>query len=150
MKAVVIDTSTEKSIILFIEKERVLKKISLPVGYQSSRVLITYLEAGFQELKLRPQDLDYVGATQGPGLLTGIRVGIAVAEGLSFGASLPLIGIGSLSSFIADAKYFASVMDARIQGAYVLRQRREGGEIVEEGEPSFIPFDKLSFEGFDV
>ena len=43
-----------------------------------------------------PSDLTAVAAARGPGSFTGLRVGLAVAQGLAVALQIPLYGIGSL------------------------------------------------------
>ena len=47
-------------------------------------------------LSLTVSDCDAVCVSKGPGSYTGLRVGVSTAKGLCFGASLPLIAIGTL------------------------------------------------------
>ena len=42
------------------------------------------------------KDLELIAITRGPGSYTGVRVGLAVAKGLSIGLNIPIIGISSL------------------------------------------------------
>lgn len=53
---------------------------------------------------LSARDLDAVCVSKGPGSYTGLRVGTSTAKGLCFGASLPLIAMGTLDVLAAMAK----------------------------------------------
>lgn len=60
---------------------------------------------------------DIVAVDIGPGSYTGIRVGLAVAKGLAFGWSKPLVGVNSLEAIASLApprhRRVAVAMDAR-------------------------------------
>ena len=85
------------------------------------------IEAGLKELKLSTSSLEAIAVSVGPGSYTGIRVGAAAAKGLAFLKSLPLVTFCSLEGFVSEREgKFASVIDARIGGFYVLLQERRG------------------------
>ena len=59
-------------------------------------------------------DCDAICVSKGPGSYTGLRVGVSTTKGLCFGASLPLIAIGTLdilvqSSFAGHSSSFAGL-----------------------------------------
>jgi tRNA threonylcarbamoyladenosine biosynthesis protein TsaB len=58
------------------------------------------LTPGLQELlsdaRIRAKDIDRVVVDRGPGLFTGLRVGLATAVGLALGANAELVGVTSL------------------------------------------------------
>jgi tRNA threonylcarbamoyladenosine biosynthesis protein TsaB len=91
-----IETSTRRGSVALLEDGRV-------VGYQeheepnshAERVL-PLVERALAEAGWPKTSLDRLGVGVGPGSFTGLRVGIALAEGLSVGLDRPLIGVGSL------------------------------------------------------
>jgi len=144
MCTLIIDTSTKKSLVVFAEGAHVLLNLSLPIGYQSSSHLMTSIELGFKELKISPAELTAVSVGVGPGSFTGTRVGVAAAKGLAFPRALPLIGFCSLESFVSKKEgRFASVIDARMGGFYVLIQEKTEGEISPVNSPELVPQEML-------
>jgi tRNA threonylcarbamoyladenosine biosynthesis protein TsaB len=147
----IIDTSTDKALVAFAEGNALLLNCFLPPGAQSSRYLMATIEAGFKQLKLPPASLKAVAVGVGPGSYTGIRVGAAAAYGLALPKALPLIGFCSLEGFVCthDGR-FASLIDARTGGAYVLLQERVGEAIKVLASPQFIAKEHLAcyLEGY--
>jgi tRNA threonylcarbamoyladenosine biosynthesis protein TsaB len=84
-----------------------------------------------KEHGIRAHDLEAVAVSKGPGSYTGLRIGVSVAKGIAYGASIPLIGIETtLSMFwgINDSKYidtksemksfYCPMLDARRMEVY--------------------------------
>ena len=73
------------------------------------------------------QDIDGLAFTVGPGSFTGIRIGFGVAQGLAFGAELPVAAISTLETMavgavenfsIAAGCYIMPMLDARMEEVY--------------------------------
>ena len=58
--------------------------------------LTTSIARALAEMNLRARDLDRVVVDRGPGLFTGLRVGLATAVGLSEGTGCAVVGVTSL------------------------------------------------------
>jgi len=141
----IIDTSTDKSLVAFSKGEELLLSLFLPMDIQSSRQLMTTLASGFQQLQINPTHLGSITVSVGPGSYTGIRVGVAAAYGLALPRSLPLISFCSLEGFIPSSDGpFASLIDARIGGAYILLQEKLGTRVKSLSPPQFVSKENLS------
>ncbi|MGA2432246.1 MAG: tRNA (adenosine(37)-N6)-threonylcarbamoyltransferase complex dimerization subunit type 1 TsaB [Acidimicrobiales bacterium] len=84
-----------------------------------TEVLAPGVEELLKEMGLGPRDLDRVVVDVGPGLFTGLRVGVATAIGLGEGLGCPLVAVTSLellahgASFARQNSTVVSVVDAR-------------------------------------
>ncbi len=67
-------------------------------GREHARNLALYTDEILRETGLQVADLDAVAIGCGPGSYTGLRIATALAKGLCYGASLPLIAVGSLEA----------------------------------------------------
>lgn len=63
---------------------------------QSAERLLPLIAELLNEVGWQRGSLERIGVSVGPGSFTGLRVGIACAQGLSLGLGLPLVGVGSL------------------------------------------------------
>jgi tRNA threonylcarbamoyladenosine biosynthesis protein TsaB len=64
-----------------------------------------------KENRIEAENLDAIAVSKGPGSYTGLRIGVSVAKGIAYAASLPLIGIDTtlvMFSGIDRKKYDSS------------------------------------------
>ena len=73
-----------------------------------------YIKEVLDEAGLRVRDCDAVCVSKGPGSYTGLRVGSSTAKGLSFGAGIPLIALGTLDILVAQARAVIPGLDPGI------------------------------------
>ncbi|MBA3722430.1 MAG: tRNA (adenosine(37)-N6)-threonylcarbamoyltransferase complex dimerization subunit type 1 TsaB [Parachlamydiaceae bacterium] len=138
MRALIIETSTERGLLALVEDEKILWSKELPFGYNQSKSLMPELQSMMQTLHPFPMP-DCLGVGIGPGSYTGIRIGVAAGKALAYSWKLPLIGVCSLMGFIPEGHNgtFAAIIDARMGGAYVLK-----GKIV-DGIVEYIDIPKI-------
>ena len=82
-----------------------LVEADLPSDWESSATLIPALETMLQQKSMTVQDLAAVAVSIGPGSFTGIRVGIATAEGICMPTNLLAYGIPTLDGLAENLRY---------------------------------------------
>ncbi len=79
--------------------------------------ILPLIEELLAEVGWPASSLDRVGVGIGPGNFTGLRVGVALAQGIALGLDRPAVGIGSLQAMACMAPVHpgptAAVLDAR-------------------------------------
>lgn len=95
MKILALETSTAAcSVALRINDEsHELFEVS---GSRHSELLLPMVERIMGEAALTLRQCDALAFGEGPGSFTGLRVGVGVAQGLAFGADIPVIPVSSL------------------------------------------------------
>jgi tRNA threonylcarbamoyladenosine biosynthesis protein TsaB len=63
-----------------------------------ARQLTLFIEEILREAEISPEELEAVAVSKGPGSYTGLRIGVSVAKGIAYGASVPLIGVDTTRS----------------------------------------------------
>jgi tRNA threonylcarbamoyladenosine biosynthesis protein TsaB len=124
MKIIAVDTSTELSSIALVDSGTVIAMAS----HINARGHVEAIGTLFAELELDLNSLpDLIVCGVGPGPYTGLRVGIAFAQGLSAAWSVPVVGVCSLDAvahsiirqgLVAPGSEFIAATDARRKEFY--------------------------------
>jgi tRNA threonylcarbamoyladenosine biosynthesis protein TsaB len=97
-------------------------------GAKASAGLIAGVLDLMRQANLELRALDAICFGCGPGYFTGLRTACAVAQGLAFGAGVPVLPVGSLLALAEDARYrlfpnaipltVSAMLDARMDEIY--------------------------------
>jgi len=110
----------------------VQERFELAARRQTELVLPMVAEL-LAQAEWRLADLDAIGFGQGPGAFTGVRVAVAVAQGLGFAANLPLVGVSTLAATAHGAAQqhgdgdWLIAFDARMNELYLGAYRCQQG-----------------------
>ena len=121
------DTSTEVLSIGVGLDDRALLR-TLPGGALASATLIPAALELLAEAGLKLSQLDAIVFGRGPGSFTGLRTACAVAQGLAFGADLPVLPVDTLLAVAEEARVHQALnaqpltvlalLDARMDEVY--------------------------------
>jgi tRNA threonylcarbamoyladenosine biosynthesis protein TsaB len=118
-----LDASTEALSIAIQFNGQVFKHFEVCPQQHSQKVLPLVSEL-LDKAGCKLQDLDGIVFGRGPGSFTGVRISVAIAQGLAYGANLPLVGVSTLQAMAQqaiDEKQVESVVtgiDARMGEIY--------------------------------
>jgi tRNA threonylcarbamoyladenosine biosynthesis protein TsaB len=131
-------------------------------------MLTVFAEGILKENGVKPEELEAIAVSRGPGSYTGLRIGVSAAKGIAYGASIPLIAIDTtLSMFYGIAEkrlksketdtdtIFCPMLDARRMEVYYALYNSKGKRIKEiaaevitaESFTEFPPSQKILFFG---
>lgn len=125
-----IETSSELASCALLDGERVAWRESSGVRTHSQAVLPMVQEL-LAEAGMRLADCDAVAFGAGPGSFTGVRTACGVAQGLAFGAALPVVPLVTLEAMAqacrarTGAADVLAVLDARMGEVYWAQYRYE-------------------------
>ena len=128
MKLLAFDTSTET---LSIGVSRTVEGIAQQWlhtgagGAQASTGLIAGVMDLLQQAGLALADLDAICFGAGPGSFTGLRTACAVAQGLAFGADVPVLPVDTLLAVAEEARFAALAGAASVRISALLDARMD-------------------------
>lgn len=123
---------------------------------QHAKQLLPMISELLAEAGLAIADLDAIAVVSGPGSFTGLRIGGGVAQGLAFGANIPVVGVSTLAVMAMKAHRrtgnikFLVCLGARedevYSGAYLI----EGDEVLLVGTEQVGKLSASCFSAIDV
>ncbi|MFA0412558.1 tRNA (adenosine(37)-N6)-threonylcarbamoyltransferase complex dimerization subunit type 1 TsaB [Vibrio renipiscarius] len=129
-KILALDTATENcSVALLINDKVYFRSEVAPRDH--TKLILPMVDEVLKEAGICLTDLDALAFGRGPGSFTGVRIGIGIAQGLAFGAELPMLAISTLEAMaqgayrLNGATQVASAIDARMSEVYWGRYRRQ-------------------------
>ena len=120
-----IDTSTSLPAVALLHGEEVLHEWQGPEGFRHHETLLVGVDECLKSRSLVPADLGFLSVGVGPGLFTGLRIGITTAKFLADPLHLPCVPVSSLlalglqSQLLEDKRVWA-VSDAKSNRVYAL------------------------------
>ena len=142
-----IETATPGASVAVVEDRTTLAAASRIDRFGHASFVVPAIDFCFDQVGWSPSDLDAVVVDVGPGLYTGIRIGLATAQGLAAAFGIPLIPATSVDAIALEAKtghrLIWSVVDVR-RGEYAVgRYRPVPGGVVKEGVTELLSADVL-------
>lgn len=118
MNVLALDTATEVSSVAVHNGENTFCVES--DSRKQSRSLLEIVEQQLSHASLRLNELDLIVFDKGPGSFTGMRIATGVAQGLSYGLGITVVGISSLlaMAYATRAERVAVAIDARMGEIY--------------------------------
>ena len=107
-----IETGTDICSVGIAENGELISLRESDKGRDHAIKIAVFVDELLTQTDIRPEDLDAVAVSMGPGSYTGLRIGVSFAKGLCYGLEIPLIGIGSLDALteVAREDYEAGII----------------------------------------
>ncbi len=136
----VIDTATESCSVALLHNEKTTILNELSPRSHTQRIL-PMVDELLNNANIQLSDVQALAFGCGPGSFTGVRVGVSVAQGLAFGANLPVIPVSNLTTMAQQAyqqlgaENVICLIDARMNEVYFSQlTKTENGwqEVIQE------------------
>ena len=144
-----IDTSTPQTSVAIGTENEILAKASV-AGAARQESVTPLLQELLRRSDLTLSQIGGVAVGIGPGLFTGLRVGVATAKTIAQVANVPVVGITSLDALAYATRYsprcIAAVIDARHKEVFSAIYRAVPGGIMRERDYEVHAPDRLAAE----
>jgi tRNA threonylcarbamoyladenosine biosynthesis protein TsaB len=143
------DTSTEWCSCALVDQDKVVFR-EQKAGQSHSEIVLPMIDSLLAEAELSLNKLDAIAYGCGPGSFTGLRIACGVAQGLAFGAGLPVIGVDSLIALAEQTGSFKVVacIDARMGEIYHAVYARQDDDWSPVSQPRLCkPSESPTVEG---
>ena len=144
------ETSAKAASVALTENGRLLGESYQNTGLTHSQTLMVMAEDLLKQCGKTVSDLSAVAVAEGPGSFTGVRIGVAAAKGLAWGAELPCYGISTLEAMAVSLGiyqgYVCACMDARRNQVYNALFYVNQGQPERVSEDRAIALSELSEE----
>jgi tRNA threonylcarbamoyladenosine biosynthesis protein TsaB len=101
MRVLAVDTATEACSVALLDGDELISRFA-EGGLSHAQRVLAMVEAVLAEAEVSLSMLDGIAASIGPGAFTGVRISVAVAQGLAFGAGLPVVPVTTLEALAAQ------------------------------------------------
>jgi tRNA threonylcarbamoyladenosine biosynthesis protein TsaB len=117
-RVLAIESSAKAASCAIVEDGKLIASSFRNNGLTHSVTLLPMAEALLKDCSLEVKDLSLIAVAAGPGSFTGIRIGVAAAKGLMWGAEIPGVGVSTLEAMAWSCRalegcVICPAMDAR-------------------------------------
>jgi len=144
------ETSAKAASVALTENGKLLGESYQNTGLTHSQTLMVMAQDLLNQCGKTVADLTAVAVAEGPGSFTGVRIGVAAAKGMSWGAELPCYGVSTLEAMAVSLGAFeghvCACMDARRNQVYNALFLVEDGRLERISEDRAIALADLKTE----
>ncbi len=116
MKYLYIDTSSNFLYTGIVDNDKLLIEQSEKLEQNLSKNALPEIAKMFEEVNIKPNDIDKIIVVDGPGSFTGIRIGITIAKIYAYALKKDITTVSSLEVMAVsneNASYYVTLIDAR-------------------------------------
>ena len=150
MKILAFETSAIAASVALLQDGKLVGEYYQNCGQTHSRTLMKMAQDLLENCGESIANLDAIACAAGPGSFTGVRIGVAAAKGMAWGAEKPCVGVSTLEAMAYQAASFEGIiccaMDARRAQVYCALFEAKAGKITRLCEDRAISIEELAQE----
>ena len=145
-----LETSTSRSSVALVDADRVVASASLGIPRRHGEFIAPAIRFCLEQAQIDVERIGGVAVGVGPGLYTGLRVGIATAQTFAAGLHLPVVGLSGLDVLAfqvrSTSRPICAAIDARRGEVFWAFYRSSPGGVQREGELMIGRAEQLAAE----
>lgn len=145
-----IETVTEQTGCALGGTEGVLASIHVARGRRHAETLVPAIRFMCEQARVELHEVAVVAVDVGPGLFTGLRVGVATAKAMAQGLRVPMVGLSSLDLLAFSVRHsnrlIGAVLDARRGEVFSAFYRAVPGGVQRLGPPEVSSAEEVASE----
>ncbi len=145
-----IETSTQQSSVALAAEDRIVAAARLGEGRRHGEFVGPAIRFCLDQAGAEPQDITGIAVGTGPGLYTGLRVGIATAQTMAMSLRLPVVGLSGLDVLAFQFRHtrplICAALDARRKEVFWASYRPVPGGVQRVSDPQVGAAEKLAAE----
>jgi tRNA threonylcarbamoyladenosine biosynthesis protein TsaB len=145
-----IETATEVAGCAIGGHEGVISSVHSATPRRHAENLTPAIEFACQQAGMTLSDIRLVAVDVGPGLFTGLRVGLATAKAIAFALRVPMVGVSSLDLLAFPVRFsprlITATIDARRGEVYYAFYRQVPGGVQRISDPAVGSPEDLASE----
>ncbi len=98
MNILAVDTAGKSAAVAVLRDDTLLYETQCNNGLTHSETLLPMIDTALRACGLTVADLDLLGATNGPGSFTGLRIGLSVIKGLALPRQIPCAPVSTMAT----------------------------------------------------
>lgn len=142
-----IETATAQVSVAVGGHEGVIGLFEVARGRRHAEILAPAIEFTLRQAEIGLDEISVIAVDTGPGLFTGMRVGLASAKALAQALRIPMIGISSLDLLAFPQRHtdrvVVPVIDARKGEVFWAMYRQVPGGLQQVAAPTVGPVEEL-------
>jgi len=134
VRILALESATDVAGVAVADDDGLVAATTLAAGRRHAESIAPAVRFVCRQAGLALADVDIVAVDVGPGLFTGLRVGVASAKALAFALGVPVVAVssleilaGALAGALAPGTLVIPVIDARRGEVFSARYRTEDG-----------------------
>lgn len=142
MRLLAFETSTEACSVAVYVDGQVHERFEI-APRRHTELALPWAEALLAEAGVVRSQLDAIAVGRGPGAFTGVRLAIAIAQGIALGLDRPVLPVSTLAALAMQAggERRIAAIDARMGEVYLGAFAREGDGLVALSEEAVVKPD---------